>query len=517
MSSQEEASVDDGIAKVTIEGPLEHHGGWWFDSYDSILGRIERALEDQNTKALVLCIDSPGGEAAGMVEAHRKIKALRAKYDKPVFAFANECAASAAYGIASAADELWLPETGHVGSVGVIACVFDRTKANEKWGINVRLITTGERKGDGHPDKPLDSKVIAALQEQVDTIGKSFFEIVGSARGMSPSDVEDLEAGVFYGASAIDAGLADRIGSYDELMAYVRETVRLAGEDEGASPTRSKPKETSDMLTRAQALKAVNDAKTALLAAKTEEERKKFLAQHEAAVKALAKCEEDAEDEDKEKAEDEESDDDSEDKDAEDEESEDDDAEEEDDDGDKDADDDSDAEDEDDKKEAKALSAKDARRLFAACRELTGKSNVREVLGALSAMGSKLAGAEKLRERVTRLESENKRATVGGMLAKAKKEGRITPAEARELEKQGLKDPKWLKGYLATLDKKRVRTTDEGGLEGAGSVGGSAFGRLSADQQKMVETSARTQGRDKEELAKELLAKINPNGAAARH
>lgn len=222
--------TDDGVAIVTINGPLEHHGvEGWFDSYDNILCRVEDAMagcEDvPAARAVVLCIDSPGGEAAGSAYAHRKIKRLRAKYNVPVFAYANEMAASAAYAIASAADEIWLPDTGMVGSVGVIATVFDRTKQNEKTGLIIELITSGARKADNHADRPLTDDVRANIQERVDDLAGIFWDFVAKARGTNARSIAGLEAAMFTGQKAVDVGLADGVASWDRFLRLVSESL----------------------------------------------------------------------------------------------------------------------------------------------------------------------------------------------------------------------------------------------------------------------------------------------------
>ena len=214
--------VDGGIAVVCIEGPLEHHAGWFFDSYDAIVKRIENALKDENVKAVVMEIDSPGGDASGNAEASKKIRRMSAQYGKPVYAYSNESCYSAAYGLACGAEEIWLPKTGGVGSVGVIATTSDRTKANEKSGNIIELITSGKRKADGHPDRPMTDEIRATIQGRVDDLAHQFFKLVANARHTTPEAVEALEAGVFLGKRGVAAGLADGVAGWDEFLDLLR-------------------------------------------------------------------------------------------------------------------------------------------------------------------------------------------------------------------------------------------------------------------------------------------------------
>lgn len=234
--------TENGIAIVTIQGPLEHHESWWWDSYESILARIEDACtgedlvkeysaawwHDQDdapaacpARAVVLRIDSPGGEAAGATYAHRRIRALRKKFGVPFYAYADEMVCSAAYELASACDEIWLPDTGMVGSIGVIATLFDRTEQNKMIGLNIELVTSGACKADNHADRVIDDAIRARIQKRVDDLALVFWRVVAKARGTSPRAIADLEANVFIGRDAVDVGIADGVCGWNRFLNIV--------------------------------------------------------------------------------------------------------------------------------------------------------------------------------------------------------------------------------------------------------------------------------------------------------
>lgn len=239
--------TEDGIAIVSINGPLEHHATYWWDSYESIVERIEDAMTGRDickmheavngwsddyepinempARAVVLVIDSPGGEAAGATWCHRRIRTLRKQYNIPIYAYANETTASAAYEIACAADEIWLPDTGTVGSIGVIATMFDRTKANDKDGLLVELVTSGEQKADGHADREITDDIRDRMQARVYKLANVFWGVVASSRNMTVRQVAALEAGVFTGQDAVDVGIADGIAGYERFLRFVRQSV----------------------------------------------------------------------------------------------------------------------------------------------------------------------------------------------------------------------------------------------------------------------------------------------------
>lgn len=190
---------------------------WWRDDFEPIPAAPARAV--------VLCIDSPGGEAAGSAYAHRKLRKLRKQYNIPLYAYANETACSAAYALACAADEIWLPDTGTVGSIGVIATLFDRTSQNRKLGLNVELITSGEQKSDGHADRPITDDIRERMQTRVMDLATVFWRIVAKSRGTSAKAVSELEAGVFTGQKAVDVGIADGVAGYDKFIRIVSRSI----------------------------------------------------------------------------------------------------------------------------------------------------------------------------------------------------------------------------------------------------------------------------------------------------
>ena len=206
-----------GIAVVTIRGPLTHHAEWFWDSYDGIAERFREAIGSADT--VVLRIDSPGGDVFGLFELAKQMRASASAAGKKIVAYADGMAASAAYAIACAADEVYVPSTGWIGSVGVITVRADVTKANEQFGIGFDVITSGKRKADGLPIKPMTPDERKALQAHVDELAAVFFDWVAERRGSDAASVKALEAGIFQGQSAVKAGLADAVMDFDELIA----------------------------------------------------------------------------------------------------------------------------------------------------------------------------------------------------------------------------------------------------------------------------------------------------------
>lgn len=231
------------VAVVSIDGPLMQKAGWFWDGYDAIKSRFERAMADTSVRAVVLKINSPGGMVAGCFETVEAMNRIREQSKKPVYAYADEMAASAAYALASVADEIWLPKSGLVGSVGVVITLYNEAAALEKFGIRVAVITTGKQKADGHAALPLTDDVIARFRERADYLNSIFVGQVAASREMSTAAVLGLEAGVFYGDNAIKAGLADKVGSFDEFMSSVEEKTKKVSPLRAAAAATSAVKE----------------------------------------------------------------------------------------------------------------------------------------------------------------------------------------------------------------------------------------------------------------------------------
>jgi ClpP class serine protease len=155
---------------------------------------------------------------------------------KPVLAFVNDVAASAAYGIASAAREIIVSPTSMVGSIGVVLTHLDRSGELEDRGVKPTLIHAGAHKVDGHPFGPLSDAVRADLQAEVLKIYDQFVGLVAEGRAgrISAAAIRATEARTYLGADAITQGLADRMASLDEVIAA------LSQPPSGAIPQRKR-------------------------------------------------------------------------------------------------------------------------------------------------------------------------------------------------------------------------------------------------------------------------------------
>lgn len=213
--------VENGIAIIPVVGTLvrrtiglEAQSGLM--SYGLIAERLDAALQDNAVKAILLDIDSPGGEAGGVFDLADKIFAARKV--KPIWAVANDEAFSAAYAIAAAADRIYLSRTGGVGSIGVIAVHLDQSVAEADAGLKYTAIYAGEHKNDLSPHEPLSDPARAQLQMEVDRVYALFTETVARMRGLELAAIKETEAALYFGEQSVAAGLADRIGTMGDAL-----------------------------------------------------------------------------------------------------------------------------------------------------------------------------------------------------------------------------------------------------------------------------------------------------------
>lgn len=216
------------VAVIPIHGTLvrrtvglEAESG--LTSYAGLSAQLDAALASPDVAAILLDVDSPGGESGGVFDLADRIRA--AAQTKPVWAVANDMAFSAAYALASAASKVFVSRTGGVGSIGVIAMHVDQSERDAQDGVRYTAVFAGDRKNDLNPHEPISSEAHAFLKGEVNRVYGLFVETVARNRGIEASAVRDTEAGLFFGQAAVAIGLADAIGTFDDALAQLCESV----------------------------------------------------------------------------------------------------------------------------------------------------------------------------------------------------------------------------------------------------------------------------------------------------
>lgn len=214
----------EGVGIITITGSLVNRGAWvgassGLTSYEGIGFQLKSAAADPAVRSVILDMHSPGGEAVGAFETAALVRELAAK--KHTVAVVNGMAASAMYAIGSGATEIVTTETGMSGSIGVVLLHADFSRQLDRDGITPTLIHAGAHKVDGNPFEPLSDAVREDLQAEVDAFYGAFLSTVAKGRGsrLTAAAARKTEARTFIGKAAVDAGVADRLGSFETVLA----------------------------------------------------------------------------------------------------------------------------------------------------------------------------------------------------------------------------------------------------------------------------------------------------------
>lgn len=247
--AEQDAPASGPVAVLPLHGPIVPRADLLSDvsgaaSVESFTAAFRDALADPDVSSILIDIDSPGGDARMIPELADEIRAARGQ--KPIVAVANSTAASGAYWIASAADELVVTPSGEVGSIGVYTAHTDLSAAQEKAGIKTTLVSAGEYKVERNPFTPLSEDAAAAMQERVDAIYDNFVSAVAAGRGVTTEKVaDDFGKGrMLLAPLAKKAGMVDRIGTFDETLARLQKQAASDGKRSEPEPAGATTRET---------------------------------------------------------------------------------------------------------------------------------------------------------------------------------------------------------------------------------------------------------------------------------
>jgi len=212
------------VAQISVVGSISRRSSIWSEwfggaSVDGLIAALRNVAADPDVKTVLLNIDSPGGTVDGLPELAAEIRTLRES--KHVVALANSLAASAAYWIASQADEIVATPEALIGSIGVFTLHVDWSAFNERVGIKPTYIAAGKYKVEANPDQPLDDEARDYLQTLVEEAYSLFVADVAKGRGVSAATVRSDygEGRVLTAKDAKAAGLIDRVAGYHETIA----------------------------------------------------------------------------------------------------------------------------------------------------------------------------------------------------------------------------------------------------------------------------------------------------------
>jgi len=234
------APAPPGLIRVDISGPLEQRAGYhdecggWSDGYDAIADRLCAAFEVAD---VLLVVDSPGGACAGLQQGVARALAAKVAKGRRVTVWADELIGSAAVWVSMVlGDELFIPVAGQIGSIGARGAHASIAGALEKEGVAFTYFADPPEKVALAPERPLDEVGLARGMRDVKIAADAFRAAVcaspiGVRHGLTPEGLYALGADVLTGQAAVDAGLADGVATFEEVVEYA---LKQAGREEAA-------------------------------------------------------------------------------------------------------------------------------------------------------------------------------------------------------------------------------------------------------------------------------------------
>jgi signal peptide peptidase SppA len=186
----------------------------------AVAGTLERAFTTGKPKAVALTINSPGGSPVQSALIHDRIRALADENKVPVFAFAEDVAASGGYMLMLAGDELIAHEFSVIGSIGVVSGAFGFDKLIDKIGVDRRVYTAGTSKAMLDPFRPEKPEDVEKLKAILGAVHDGFIARVKSRRHGKLKDADEalFNGAIWSGPQAKENGLVDGLGDLRSAM-----------------------------------------------------------------------------------------------------------------------------------------------------------------------------------------------------------------------------------------------------------------------------------------------------------
>ena len=237
---EEEGKGPFSIAIVSVEGEISSGKSGLLgksDGADEVCRQLRMAETDPSVKAVILKLDTPGGDVVASDAIYQRVLAIRAA-KKPVIALQGSVCASGGYYISCAADRILCGKGTITGSIGVIFIAPEIQALGEKLGVKVNTIVSGPKKDLGSPFRSMSAEERALLQTMIDQVYEQFFAVVVKGRSGHaglPADTTATETilrpladgRVFTGEQAVKLGLADGFGHLQDAIAEAKSLAKL--------------------------------------------------------------------------------------------------------------------------------------------------------------------------------------------------------------------------------------------------------------------------------------------------
>lgn len=223
---------EDRVGVVEVSGPIMES--------KKFVKELNRFVEDESVKGIVIRVDSPGGAVAPSQEMYEAVR--RAKEKKPLAVSMGSTAASGGYYIAVGSDKIFANSGTVTGSIGVVTQLFSVDRVMEKIDVDVHTITTGPYKDAGSPFREWTARDAAYFGQLIDDIHEQFVEDVAEGRKMKKEEVRKVADGrVFTGRQALKLKLVDELGTLHDTVAWVADEAGIEGDPKTVYPPEERP------------------------------------------------------------------------------------------------------------------------------------------------------------------------------------------------------------------------------------------------------------------------------------
>ncbi|WP_432633543.1 signal peptide peptidase SppA [Brachyspira sp.] len=246
-------SAREGIAIIDLNGVISHEkrtsnfGIEMKSVTESLMDDFEYYMKDDNVKAIVLQVDSPGGALTSCEEALKYLKDLKEKYPKPIIASFRSMAASGGYYISMIADKIYANESTLTGSIGVISQFINLSGLMDKYGVKMYTVKSGRNKDSLSPFREPREDELEYWQNMTREFVEQFINVVEESRGdkIKGNRDEIFDGRVFSGKMALEIGLIDSIGT---LQDAIKDAAKTGGIEDEEPYIIEKPEEKENLL-----------------------------------------------------------------------------------------------------------------------------------------------------------------------------------------------------------------------------------------------------------------------------
>jgi protease-4 len=212
----------DKLAVIDLKGVIT--------SSEDVVRQLKKYRDNRGIRAIVLRIDSPGGGVVASQEMYEEVRKTR-DGGKPIIVSMGSLAASGGYYVAVGGSRLVANRGTLTGSIGVISEFLQLREALDKLGIDLKTIKSGKLKDAGSPTRKMTEEDQRYFQGLMDDVHRQFIEVVARERKMTTEKTRGIADGrVFTGEQAVELGLVDTLGTYEDALHIAAEIAGISGE-----------------------------------------------------------------------------------------------------------------------------------------------------------------------------------------------------------------------------------------------------------------------------------------------